>query len=88
MGNQFARVRAAGRQLWRCKDGYVTWLLMGGDSGARLTKAFVDWMDETGQAGMMKEIDWETVHVSQASQEELRGWRDHGNFLREKTLDE
>jgi crotonobetainyl-CoA:carnitine CoA-transferase CaiB-like acyl-CoA transferase len=89
MGNQFARVRAAGRQLWRCKDGYVTWLLMGGDSGARLTKAFVDWMDETGQAGIMKGIDWETVHVSQASQEELRGWEEiMGKFLQEKTLDE
>jgi benzylsuccinate CoA-transferase BbsE subunit len=82
MGNQFARVRAAGRQLWRCKDGYVTWLLMGGDSGARLTKAFVEWMDETGQAGIMKGIDWETVHVAQASQE--RNWgpgkRSWGNF--------
>jgi crotonobetainyl-CoA:carnitine CoA-transferase CaiB-like acyl-CoA transferase len=89
MGNQFARVRAAGRQLWRCKDGYVTWLLMGGDSGARLTRAFVDWMDETGQAGIMKEIDWDTVHVSQASQEELKVWEEiMGNFLREKTLDE
>jgi len=89
MGNQFARIRAAGRQLWRCKDGYVTWLLMGGDSGARLTKAFVNWMDETGQAGMMKEIDWETVHVSQSSREELGAWEEiMGNFLREKTLDE
>jgi benzylsuccinate CoA-transferase BbsE subunit len=89
MGNQFARIRAAGRQLWRCKDGYVTWLLMGGDSGARLTKAFVNWMDETGQAGIMKEIDWETVHVSQSSREELGAWEEiMGNFLREKTLDE
>ena len=89
MGNQFARVRAAGRQLWRCKDGYVTWLLMGGDSGARLTKAFVEWMDETGQAGIMKGIDWETVHVAQASQEELGSWEEiMGKFFREKTLDE
>jgi benzylsuccinate CoA-transferase BbsE subunit len=89
MGNQFARIRAAGRQLWRCKDGYVTWLLMGGDSGARLTKAFVDWMDETGQAGIMKGIDWETVHVSQSSREELGAWEEvMGKFLGEKTLNE
>ncbi|MBN1256044.1 MAG: CoA transferase [Deltaproteobacteria bacterium] len=73
-GNRFPRVAAKGLQLWRCKDGYVTWLLTGGVTGAKMMDALITWMNESGQAGILQEIDWNALHLSEVSQEELGSW--------------
>ena len=89
MGNQFPRAAAKGKQLWHCKDGYVTFLLTGSTSGARMMNALVAWMDETGRAGRMKDIDWNTMHLSKISQEELGSLEEAiGEFFLSFTMDE
>ncbi len=73
-GNRFPRAAAKGQQLWRCKDGYVTWLLTGGVTGAKQMNALVAWMSEFNQAGILKDVDWGALHLSTISPEELESW--------------
>ncbi len=88
-GNRFPRAAAKGLQLWKCKDGYVTWLLTGGVTGAKQMNALVGWMDELGQADILKDIDWGTLHLSRISQEEMGSWEAIiEKFFMNFTLDE
>ncbi|HVN96092.1 MAG TPA: CoA transferase [Syntrophorhabdaceae bacterium] len=73
-GNRFPRAAAKGLQLWRCKDGYVTWLLTGGVTGAKQMKALITWMSELNRADILKDVDWATLHLSEVSQEQLSAW--------------
>jgi benzylsuccinate CoA-transferase BbsE subunit len=73
-GNRFPRAAAKGLQLWRCKDGYVTWLLTGGVTGAKQMNALVAWMSELSLADILKDIDWGALHLSNVSQQELNSW--------------
>ena len=49
------------RANWRCKDGYVNYMLQGGGPGvARSTRALLEWMDEEGMGDEdLKAVDWE-----------------------------
>jgi benzylsuccinate CoA-transferase BbsE subunit len=88
-GNRFPRAAAKGQQLWRCKDGYVTFLIPGGTSGAKMMNSFTKWMEETKSAGALKEIDWDNLHLSKVSQEELDVWEKLITaFLLRFTMDE
>lgn len=73
-GNRFPRAAAKGLQLWRCKDGYITWLLSGGVTGAKQMNALVTWMSELGQADILKDVDWGALHLSTISQDEMGSW--------------
>jgi crotonobetainyl-CoA:carnitine CoA-transferase CaiB-like acyl-CoA transferase len=73
-GNRFPRAAAKGRQLWRCKDGYVTWLLTGGVTGAKQMNALVAWMSELNQADILKDVEWGALHLSTISPEKLESW--------------
>ena len=44
MGNLFPRGRIPRRQLWPCKDGYVTWMVM--PENPKATRAFIEWIEE------------------------------------------
>jgi len=47
------------RRLWRCKDGYVVFLLFSGHLGVAGNSALTLWMDSEGLAPeCMKTIDW------------------------------
>ncbi len=60
------------RQTWPCKDGFVTFVMIGGKGGAKTNKALVQWMDEEGMADeLLKEKDWEAWDMAGATQEEL-----------------
>jgi benzylsuccinate CoA-transferase BbsE subunit len=49
------------RLVFRCADGHVTALIIGGPGGAISTKALIEWMDEKGfAADWMKIKDWVT----------------------------
>ncbi|MBP1751042.1 MAG: CoA transferase [Deltaproteobacteria bacterium] len=88
-GNRFPRAAAKGLQLWRCKDGYITWLLSGGVTGAKQMNALVTWMSELDQADILKDVDWGTLHLSKISQEELGSWETIiEKFFLNFTLDE
>jgi crotonobetainyl-CoA:carnitine CoA-transferase CaiB-like acyl-CoA transferase len=88
-GNRFPRAAAKGQQLWRCKDGYVTFLIPGGTSGAKMMNSFTKWMEESKSAGTLKEIDWDNLHLSKVSQDELDVWEKLiAAFLVRFTMDE
>ena len=47
------------RRLWRCRDGFVAFVLFSGHLGALGNQALTDWMDREGLApDCMKRIDW------------------------------
>ena len=48
---------------WRCKDGYVNYMLQGGGAGgARSTRALLEWMDEEGIGDeFLKSVRWEEL---------------------------
>jgi benzylsuccinate CoA-transferase BbsE subunit len=58
----FAGTGETRRQVvYRCKDGHLSILIMGGGVGAPSTRALVAWMDETGFASeWMKSKEWMT----------------------------
>jgi crotonobetainyl-CoA:carnitine CoA-transferase CaiB-like acyl-CoA transferase len=51
------------RTNWRCKDGYVNYMLQGGGPGvSRSTRALLEWMDEEGMGDEdLKAVDWESL---------------------------
>ena len=58
------------RNIWRCRDGYVSFALYGGAVGRRSTRAIVDWMAERGMAPEPAlEIDWESFEAPAADAE-------------------
>ena len=48
---------------WRCKDGYVNYMLQGGGGGvAASTRSLLDWMDEEGMGDEdLKALNWEEL---------------------------
>ncbi len=60
------------QMIWPCRDGAVTFFIIGGKSGARTNQALVDWMDSEGMAdGFLRSIHWESLDMVKVSQEFL-----------------
>jgi crotonobetainyl-CoA:carnitine CoA-transferase CaiB-like acyl-CoA transferase len=60
------------RAFWRCKDGYINFVVYGGPAGRRTNKALVGWMDEMGlDLGPLGEFDWDRFDPTQATQKEV-----------------
>lgn len=76
MGDRFSRGKGSTTQVWQCRDGYITWTMMGGEVEIQRLKAIVERMDQEGIAGYLKDLDLEAVHLSQLSEEELRRWEE------------
>ena len=70
-------VHRGGRQsslgrIWPCKDGYVYAMYWGGPSAKRWNSPLVRWMEDEGVADdFIKEFDWDTFNMMQASPEIL-----------------
>jgi len=61
---------ASQRQVWRCKDGMVTFVIFGGRTGAKTNRELVKWMDGEGMAvEFLKEIDWDNFDMATATQD-------------------
>lgn len=62
-------------QVWPCSDGWISFSVYGGDTGARVNRALVAWMDSEGMADeFLKGIDWaklDMAHISRAFLEEV-----------------
>jgi benzylsuccinate CoA-transferase BbsE subunit len=59
------------RLLWPCKDGYVTFALMGGKLGAKSNVVVAKWIIEEGMApDFFKNIDWPSLDIAKQTQEE------------------
>jgi len=57
------------RQLWPCKDGWLSFQVYGGQTGERSNKALVEWMDSEGMADdFLRSIDWKNFDMAQVDQ--------------------
>jgi len=78
------------RQLWRCKDGYVSFQIYGGRFGAKSNRAIVDWMKTEGMADeFLLGINWEEFDMARVDQALMdRIEEPIGKFLLTKTMAE
>jgi len=63
-------INSTQRQVWRCKDGYVFFFMVGGRAGAKTFHELVSWMDSEGMANeYLRAIDWENLDMFNVTQE-------------------
>jgi crotonobetainyl-CoA:carnitine CoA-transferase CaiB-like acyl-CoA transferase len=71
-GNMLVRGKSGVRQIWPCKDGFVTWSMIDNPS---MMRAVVGVMVETGVAGEVADIDWNNVLVADTAQPTIERWQ-------------
>ena len=60
------------RVFWPCHDGYLNFIIYGGEAGRRTNQALVQWMDDRGMApDFLKHKDWKTFDIAKVTQEEI-----------------
>jgi len=60
------------RVFWPCQDGYLNFIIYGGEAGRRTNQALVEWMDSKGMApDFLKQKDWKTFDIAKVGQEEI-----------------
>lgn len=60
------------RVFWPCQDGYLNFIIYGGEAGKKTNQALVDWMDSKGMAPeFLKKKDWSSFNIAQITQEEI-----------------
>jgi crotonobetainyl-CoA:carnitine CoA-transferase CaiB-like acyl-CoA transferase len=58
------------RLLWKCKDGYVLFYILGGAFGTKTNRAIVKWMEEENMApDYLKDLDWSIFDMANQTQE-------------------
>jgi benzylsuccinate CoA-transferase BbsE subunit len=82
--------KSVAREIWPCKDGFVSFALRGGAARIPGLVAMVRWMDEHGMASpALTGRDWKTYNhnlLTQAEVDELT--REFGAFFLTKTMSE
>jgi crotonobetainyl-CoA:carnitine CoA-transferase CaiB-like acyl-CoA transferase len=65
------------RAIYRCKDGYINFIMYGGDAGRRSNQALIEWLDEEGLAteDLLKK-DWKNFNIAKCSQAEIDEFED------------
>jgi crotonobetainyl-CoA:carnitine CoA-transferase CaiB-like acyl-CoA transferase len=53
----------ATRGIWKVRDGYVAFALMGGKFGGPANQALSNWMDELGYDNPIRDVNWESFMV-------------------------
>lgn len=71
-GNMLVRGKSGVRQIWPCKDGYVTWSMIDNPS---MMRAVVSVMIEHGAADELEQIDWGSILVADTPQETIEHWQ-------------
>lgn len=60
------------RAIYRCRDGYLNFIIYGGAAGRATNRALTQWMRETGfDPGYLGEVDWDTFNVPTVTQDEM-----------------
>ena len=60
------------RVFWPCKDGYLNFIIYGGEAGRKTNQALVEWMDSKGGAPeSLKRKDWKSFNIAEVTQEEI-----------------
>ena len=59
------------RLLWPCKDGYLTFAIMGGKLGAKSNQTVARWIIEADEApDFFQQVDWANLDIAKQTQEE------------------
>ena len=62
----------AQRQIWKCKDGFVAFIITGGQLGRRSRLSLKEWIkDEEKADRSLQNIDWDTFDMKELSQEKM-----------------
>src|SRR5258705_12728716 len=89
-GAFFRQGKSVQREIWPCKDGFVSFAIRGGPARIPGLVAMVKLMDEHGMASAkLKATDWKTYNhnlLSQADVDELSA--EFGAFFLSKTMTE
>jgi crotonobetainyl-CoA:carnitine CoA-transferase CaiB-like acyl-CoA transferase len=61
------------RVMWPCRDGYLNFIIYGGEAGRRTNQALVRWMVEKGVDVPvdLREKDWRRFEIATVTQEEI-----------------
>lgn len=60
------------RVFWPCKDGYLNFIIYGGEAGRKTNQALVEWMVSKGMAPeFLKQKDWKSFNIAEVTQEEI-----------------
>ncbi len=60
------------RVFWPCKDGYLNFIIYGGEAGRKTNQALVQWMDSKGMApDFLKQKEWKSFNIAEVTQEEI-----------------
>ncbi len=87
-GKLLRQEKVIGGLVFPCKNGYVMWRLMAAEFAPRLIP-LIQWMEEEGLAGELKEIDWTRFDMSRITQEQQDRWEGiFGKFFLSKTQEE
>ncbi|MFH1086966.1 MAG: CoA transferase [Chloroflexota bacterium] len=75
------------RQNWRCKDGYMSFVMIGGGHGAKTNKAMVEWLKEEGvKDDFLYSIDWDRFDMGATTQDvHERMEKIVGEFFRDRS---
>ncbi len=78
-GSYIFRGQAWQRAAWPCKDGQIGMRILTG-AYAKAVTPLIEWMNEEGMAGKLKDISWAEIDVSKITQEEYDSWE--GEFIK------
>jgi crotonobetainyl-CoA:carnitine CoA-transferase CaiB-like acyl-CoA transferase len=70
-GNRLVRGASGVRQVWRARDGHVTWSLV---DNPGMMRGMVALMTEDGAADGLAEVDWDKVLVAETAQAQIDAW--------------
>lgn len=60
------------RVFWPCNDGYLNFIIYGGEAGRKTNQALVEWMVSKGMAPeFLKQKDWKSFNIAEVTQEEI-----------------
>ena len=60
--------------IWRCKDGYVSWVWWVGAGWGRKNVPLVEWMAEEGVSPHLRDVPWEEMSLYKVSQDQVDEW--------------
>ena len=74
------------RNVWPCKDGFVTFRLSFGQNVGMRNIRLTEWMNEEGMVGDLALVPWDYLSTLELDQSEVDGWQDTiQEFFLEKT---
>jgi benzylsuccinate CoA-transferase BbsE subunit len=87
-GASFRQTSSVQREIWPCKDGWVSFALRGGPARVPGLVAMVAYMAENGMASEpLRAMDWKTYNHNLLSQDEVDALsREFGGFFLTKTM--